>query len=106
MVTIIVNVTQGHIDRGRACDTELCPVALALNEKYSHDFEATRMFARSLGEDASDGTELDFRVGSSDVLISNFVVTALLPEPAMKFIYRFDRQMEVTPLSFELQFDI
>lgn len=83
-MTITVNVTQDHIDKGREHDCHTCPVARALREAhpakwwvgYGMEFgQVTAGIARGPG--------------------------CLLPVEACRWVRAFDSKKPVSPFSFE-----
>jgi len=72
-------VTKEHIAVGQKNNTCFCPVALAIREKITNCYVTVNNFTAILGEDYYT-----------------------LPKPVSDFIEKFDNNLEVSPLEFEL----
>lgn len=76
-----IHVMQRHIEEGKRGKSQLCPVALAMNE-------------------ATGG---EWRVYGSLAFEKNSLRKAILPPNAESFASTFDERLPVTPFSFEIE---
>lgn len=90
--TLIIEVTETHIARGRQCDCIACPVALALRDA---------IHAASLGASVyANALQMDYRLSSDFVLMS-----AKTPPEVVAFIQNFDEGRDVKPFTFTATFE-
>ena len=85
--TKTINVTQQDIDKGAPCDSESCPIALAV-------LRATESDGGAFGPEVAVGP-LRVEIGA----LGEF----RLPPVATKFRRRFDAGERVEPFSFEIE---
>jgi len=84
---ITITVRPDHIDRGAPRASHLCPVALAIAERFGVSSRAVAIFKRH--------AVILWSVDDHD--------SVDLPEKVVAFIDDFDAHRHVQPLSFELQ---
>jgi hypothetical protein len=88
MITLEVNVTQDHIDRGAPCSCYSCPIALAVSDAVGSLSGADRIIVDRYTLSLIDDTA---------VLIGE------LPKEAVQFIHDFDdTELAVKPFKFSI----
>lgn len=83
---MIVDVTQSHIDQGKAGDCSACPIALALKELIPDNFSVS----------------VKFTVAHIVSHTYNTFRTIPLPKSAIEFIMDFDKHFPMSPFKFEV----
>lgn len=79
-----LQITQKHIDKGRKCALQFCPIALAIKET----FKIRRVWV--------SGTEIELN-------IKEHFLFADMPQKAQDFVNKFDIGNKVKPFSFVLK---
>ena len=76
-----ITVTQDHINKGYRFNTDRCPIALAVREKFPN---AT------------------VSVTNQDIHVKKWFLRRYnLPKEAIHFVYDFDNRLSVQPIEFE-----
>lgn len=100
-----IKVTAEHIDKGRAVDCNLCPVALAINAVLKPPYRAETRYGRT---DFYNNDEVPMNTPPywGPLLDAPHDLNAINsmnhPQEVYDFIHNFDRLQPVVPSEFEL----